>query len=217
MNCTAWIEALSAQADGEEPGIDPSLIDAHVARCAACRSFANSVETTRPRMLRPVDDTDLPRRVTRLVGAADRTSTSLVVRVALVGVALAIAAGAFSPLVLGDDGMGMGMSHMARHFGAMSMAYAVGLVVVAARPARARTLLPVSLVVAGALVITAVFDASEGRVTFLGEGKHLPEVAALFLVWTMTQPWSRRVADAQPDTDGLRAVGEDEGPRRAAG
>ena len=40
MTCERWRDAISAGADGEQLGVDGRLLDAHLGRCPACRSFA---------------------------------------------------------------------------------------------------------------------------------------------------------------------------------
>ena len=64
------------------------------------------------------------------------------------------------PALLGDEQATS--PHAARHLGAFAVAYGVGLLVVVARPARARTMLPVAAVLAGALVISASSTSSNG-------------------------------------------------------
>jgi predicted anti-sigma-YlaC factor YlaD len=39
MDCTHARTALSARLDGEDPGLPPDALDAHVATCAACRAW----------------------------------------------------------------------------------------------------------------------------------------------------------------------------------
>ncbi len=41
MSCTRIRHAVSARLDGEDPGIEPASIDAHLDSCAACRAFAD--------------------------------------------------------------------------------------------------------------------------------------------------------------------------------
>ena len=53
-------------------------------------------------------------------------------------------------------------------------------------------MLPVSCVLAAALVITAVIDLANGNVPFLGEAQHLPEVISVGLVWALATPSRRR-------------------------
>ena len=40
MDCNACREAISAILDDEDPGIDPALVEAHLAACPACRAHA---------------------------------------------------------------------------------------------------------------------------------------------------------------------------------
>ncbi|MGI8751961.1 MAG: SCO family protein [Acidimicrobiales bacterium] len=44
QTCSAMREALSALIDGEDPGMDRSVLDSHVARCADCRRFTERSE-----------------------------------------------------------------------------------------------------------------------------------------------------------------------------
>ena len=95
------------------------------------------------------------------------------------------------PPLLGDERATS--PHAARHLGAFAVAYGVGLLVVVARPARARTMLPVAIVVAAALVIGAVVDLAQRRIPLVEEAAHLPEVVSVGLVWLLAAP-SRRPA-----------------------
>jgi hypothetical protein len=94
-------------------------------------------------------------------------------------------------LVLGDEADTS--AHGARHLGAFTVAYGVGLLVVAARPARARTMLPIAGVLAGALLITALVDLANGRIPLVGEARHLPEIASVVLVWLLAVPRGVRI------------------------
>ena len=96
------------------------------------------------------------------------------------------------PALLGDEQATS--THAARHLGAFAVAYGAGLLVVVARPARARTMLPVAAVLAGALVITSVVDLTQRRIPLVDEAAHLPEVASVVLVWLIAVP-SRRLLD----------------------
>jgi predicted anti-sigma-YlaC factor YlaD len=209
MTCARWREAISARLDGEEPGIDAALVDAHVARCTSCRAFAAAAADSRrlERIGTAPDVPDLSRRVRKAVAVADRASHRSVARALLVVVAVQIVAFSLPALVLGDEENTA--SHAARHLGAFAAAYGVGLLVVAVRPARARTMLPVAAVLAGALLITAVVDLAEGRVPLAGEVLHLPEVLSVVLVWLLAVPAPRRPRRAQPTRPALRAVDDD--------
>ena len=150
-----WREAVSARLDGEDPGIDPALVDAHLARCPGCRAFASAAADAHRAQRVGVAPAvpDLSRRVRKAVALADRASRWSVVRALLVVVAVQIIGFSLPALIFGDEHETA--AHAARHLGAFTAAYGVGLLVVAVRPARARTMLPVAVVLAGALVITA--------------------------------------------------------------
>lgn len=223
MTCDRWRDAISAGLDGEDPGIDQRLVDAHLARCPACRSYAAAARLASARPTGPVvlvghadpadPPADMPRHVAKLAALADRAATWSIVRGLLAVVAIDILVFSFPALVLGDEQQTS--AHSARHLGAFTVAYAVGLLVVVVRPARARTMLPVAAVLAGALLVTAVVDLANGRVPLIDEAQHLPEMLSVVLVWLIAVPSPRRrgrasrVDSSAPE---LRVVG---GERRA--
>ena len=133
---------------------------------------------------------DLSRQVARLAAIADRAGSWTIVRGLLAVVAIEILVFSLPELVLGDNQEVS--DHSARHLGAFTVAYAVGLLVVVIRPARARTMLPVAAVLAGALLVTAVVDLLNGRVPLVDEAQHLPEVISVVLVWLIAVPSPRR-------------------------
>ena len=211
MSCDAWIEAISARADGEDPGVDERLLDAHLQHCAACRAFEAAIGGARRRTLvaeaAPIPD--LSARVTKLNALADRASHWSIVRALLVVVAIEVIAFAAPGLVLGS---GDASAHEARHLGAFSVAYGIALLVVAVRPARARTVLPVAAFLALALVITAGVDLARGSIPFDGEIGHLPEIVSVVLVWLLAAPSPQRKGVVGDDRakDALRAGITDE-------
>jgi predicted anti-sigma-YlaC factor YlaD len=221
MTCDAWRDALSALADGEDPGLDRRLVDAHVARCAACRAFADNAHTVRRAYAvgeaGPMPD--LSARVSRLDRIADRASRWGWVRALLAIVAVQVIVLSFPGLVLGDEPSTS--EHGARHLGAFSVAYAAGLLLVVWRPARARSLLPVAATLAAALLITAAVDIAEGRIPLVDEVVHVPELVSVLLVWLLAAPPpSRPAARRSPSLAGrLRAVApagsEADGPAAA--
>lgn len=218
VGCERWREALSAAADGEDVGLDQRLVDAHVARCPGCQAFRAQLEQFGPgagfriRAAEPMRD--LRHDIVKQVTDADRAASWGAARVALAVVVIEIVVLALPELVLGGD-TGTD-AHDARHLGAFSIAYAVALLMVVWRPARARTILPVATVLSGALFITAVIDIAEGRVPLGGEALHLPELLSVPLVWLLAvpigerrerfrPPWRRRA----PETPRLELI-EDE-------
>jgi predicted anti-sigma-YlaC factor YlaD len=214
MRCEQWHEAISARADGEDPGVEERLIDAHLAHCAECGAFAAAIDGSRRRLvMQPAPQMpDLSRRVAKTTAMLDRAGKWSIVRASLVVVAIEIIALSVPALVLGE---GEAHAHDARHLGAFSVAYAVALLVAAIRPARARTVLPVAAVLAGALLVTAVVDLAAGTVPLINEASHLPELFSVILVWLLAVPAPKRPARTSGATAaGLRVVGNDE-KRRA--
>jgi predicted anti-sigma-YlaC factor YlaD len=193
MTCERWREAISARVDGEAMAVDERLLDAHLRRCPACRSFASTAAMQVVGAPAGASPDELPRRVAKLTAAADRAATWSMVRALLAVVAVEIIVVSVPPL-LGDERATS--PHAARHLGAFAIAYGVGLLVVVARPARARTMLPVAIVVAAALMIGAIVDLAQRRIPLLDEAAHLPEVVSVGLVWLLAAP-SRRAGDGR--------------------
>jgi len=187
MGCERWQDAISARADGEDPEIDDRLIDAHLARCPSCSTFAAAIDGSKRRLaVQPAAPMpDLSRRVAKTNAVLDRAGKWSMVRALLIVVAVEIIVTAVPNLVLGD---GESNAHDGRHLGAFSVAYAVALLVAAVRPARARTVLPVAAVLAGALFVTAVIDLANGTVPLVNEASHLPELISVVLIWWLALP-----------------------------
>lgn len=205
MSCEPWQAAISAIVDGEEPGVEPRMLEAHLARCAQCRTFQQALGgTPAPRIEVAAATPDLTRRLVRLNAVADRAGSLRIARVLLAVVAAEVLVLSLRDLVLGNDSDAF--THATRHLGAFSFAYGVGLLVVVVRPARARTMLPVAAVLAGALLITALIDLIGGNIPLLGETTHLPELVSVLLIWLLAVPSPKR-ANASPRSDrGLHAA-----------
>ena len=133
---------------------------------------------------------DLSRAITRLNAAADRAAHWSILRVVLAIVAIQVIVFSLPALVLGEEHDTA--AHAARHLGAFGVAYGVALVVVVVRPARARSILPVAVVLAGAQLITAIVDLAKGRIPLTGEARHLPQIISVFLIWLLAVPPTRR-------------------------
>lgn len=187
MTCERWQEAISARLDGEDPGIEPRLVDAHLTGCTECSRFAQLVQSGAQgaRVVAAPEMPDLSRRLSRLNAAADRTASWSIGRILLAVVALDVIAFAARDLLGGGS---RDTVHAARHLGAFSAAYGIGLLVVVVRPARARTMLPVAAVLSGALAMSAVVDLVEDNIPLLNEATHLPELISVFLLWRLAVP-----------------------------
>ena len=174
------------EADGEDPGVDPRLLAAHLETCASCRGYRDQVAgLRRAAVVAPADEMpDLSRDVTKLNAMADRASRWWVVRGLLGLVAVVII------VVVGARPLGR---RARRCTSAATSAPSASPTPWpcswwSCRPARARAIFPVTLVLAGALFITAVIDVVEGHVPLVNETAHLPELLSVALVWLLARP-----------------------------
>lgn len=205
MSCEPWQAAISAIVDGEEPGVEPRMLEAHLSHCPACRSFDAALRgVAAPQLEAAASTPDITQRMVRLNRVADRAGSLSIARVLLAVVAVEVLVLSLRDLVLGDASDAF--THATRHLGAFSFAYGVGLLVVVVRPARARTMLPVAAVLAGALLITAVIDLVSGNIPLIGEATHLPELFSVFLIWLLAVPSPRRAKAAAQSDRGLHAA-----------
>jgi predicted anti-sigma-YlaC factor YlaD len=191
MSCDAAREAVSASMDGEAHYAD--ALAGHVATCGTCRDFLEFSHALRRSRLREAPPTpDLaPRVVKQAQLMSDRFSWKAA-RILLGVCALEVMV--FS---VGDL---LGESHADRHLGAFSIAFAVVLLGVVARPTRARIMLPVAGVLAIALTVSAVVDLVTGNIPLLTEARHIPEVLSVVILWMLARPAHTR------DGHGLRDV-----------
>ena len=128
-------------------------------------------------------------------------------------VAVQVVAFSLPALVLGEEQDTA--THAARHLGAFGVAYGVALMVVVVRPARARSILPVALVLAGAQVLGAIVDLASGRIPVVGEARHLPQIISVFLIWLLAVPSPRRGVKKNVPDDGPPHLEIVDGGRRA--
>jgi predicted anti-sigma-YlaC factor YlaD len=181
------------------------MLEAHLARCSECRSFQRLLEgSPAPRLEVAAPTPDITKRMVRLNAIADRAGSLSIARVLLAVVAVEVLALSMRDLVLGNDSDTF--THATRHLGAFTFAYGVGLLVVVLRPARARAMLPVAAVLAGALLITAIVDLANGTVPLLGEATHLPELVSVLLIWLLAVPSPKRAKAAPKSDRGLHAA-----------
>jgi predicted anti-sigma-YlaC factor YlaD len=190
MNCTRIRYAISARLDGEDPGLSPGDVDAHVESCVGCRQFAASAARLhRSARLAPAPDVpDLtPAILARIAPAADRgePENSLALRWILVALALVQIGVALPALVLGSDA-GAAV-HTARHIGSFDMAIAVGFLFAAWRPSRIPGLLPVVAALVACLVASSLLDVLAGNTQALGEAQHATDFAGLAVLWLLTR------------------------------
>jgi predicted anti-sigma-YlaC factor YlaD len=187
LSCSDYEDAISALADNEPGGLAADVVERHVAGCVSCRQFRSAIGALAGTPTVAIVDIPLGQagRISRLVAKADRQATPDTVRYLLGAVAVSIVVLAI-PELFASDASGA-VAHADRHLGSFSAAYGVLLFVTAVRPARARTALPVSIVLAAAIGITAVSDLVRGKIPLVGETLHLPELLSVILVWLLAR------------------------------
>jgi hypothetical protein len=188
MSCATWQLAISARLDHEDADVEPRLLDAHLSSCADCRRFeAMAAAAQRSARIQSVPEmTDISHTMVRWNAVADRAARSPIVRAALFLVAGVIIVFAMKDLIGGHETGAT--EHEARHLGAFTVAYGVALLAVVVRPARARTVFPAAVVLAGSLAITSVIDIIEHNIPLLGETIHVPELLSVLLIWLLAVP-----------------------------
>jgi predicted anti-sigma-YlaC factor YlaD len=198
MRCDTIREALSAMVDGEDPGLDDTAVEEHLATCAGCQTWAEGL-TSLHRAVRVREAEAVPDLTAAIVAAAQPVRRSPFAeqispaRWALFVVALTQLVLAGPALLLGEDAGAT--VHVARELGSFDVALAVGLLVAAWQPARAWGLLPVIAALAGVMGATAVLDVLRGTATSVGEAHHALDLAGLVLLWLVARdarPGSRR-------------------------
>jgi predicted anti-sigma-YlaC factor YlaD len=187
LSCSDYEDALSALADNEPSLLASEIVERHLVGCVSCRQFQTAIrELAVAPVLAVVDaPVDEASRISRIIAKADRDSRPETVRYFLGVVAASIILLAI-PELFASDTSGAA-AHADRHLGSFSAAYGVLLFVTVLRPARARTALPVSVVLAAAIGITAISDLTRGKIPLVGEVLHLPELLSVILVWLLAR------------------------------
>ncbi len=195
VGCDQYREALSAELDGESPGVPEDALGGHLSDCSACRVwFGQAARITRlARVTTAVPVPDLAPAVLAALPALGTGRRRLfgAARAALVAVALLQALLAWSGALTGQDDMVSG--HVAREVGAWNLALAVAFLAAATHPRTAEALIaPVGVFVA-VLSVSAISDAFAGDLALGRLLGHLLVASGLGLLVTVG-----RVAPAQP-------------------
>jgi predicted anti-sigma-YlaC factor YlaD len=198
MRCVTCRDLISADIDGELSELEREAMDAHVATCRECTAFRRSVADAH-RSVRLGTAEEVPDLTARILEAHAPVAPAVVggrrrpapspagtfLRYAL-GVVAATQLVLALPELFDPDGSTSTL-HAAHHLGAWDLAFAVGLLVVALQPWRARGLLPMAAALAGVMAVTAVVDVASGRTPGLAESTHVLEVTGLAIVWQLSR------------------------------
>ncbi|MFI5955128.1 zf-HC2 domain-containing protein [Cryptosporangium sp. NPDC051539] len=195
MQCAQIRVALSALADGEDPGTDRAALDTHLAECAECRAWrAAAVDATAAAGVRwrEADVPDLTATVLAAVAAdrAPRTKAPSMVHAGVLRWALGFSAIAqlllALPALIAEPGSS-GAVHTGREMASFDVAVAIGFLFVAGRPAWARALVPVAVALAGCLLVTSSIDIVDGAAQFGHELNHLLAGVQALLLWLLAR------------------------------
>lgn len=186
------MESISALYDGETPPIEPGLVRAHLERCGTCRSYEQALASFRRSGVYRDPGPPAAGALRRRVAATDRASRPLVLRALLAFVAVEMAALALFPMFTSDDITST--SHPVRHLGAFTLAYAAVMLVTVLRPARAGVMIPVAVVLVGAVATNIALDVTTGTASLASQWTHLPELLSLPLLWLLRQPRMARTS-----------------------
>jgi predicted anti-sigma-YlaC factor YlaD len=184
MECYETREVISALIDGEDPGLPPEEADAHLARCADCRSWQHRAHalTRRARLGGPFLDRDLVPEVLAASPGVSAGHRGRAKRAGLLIVALAQMAITVPLLILGHDHDAG--AHAAHELGSFDLALAIAFAVGAIRPTLSAGLAWPCGVAAAGLAGTAIIDMIAGQTIGADEAQHLIAVAgALLLFW----------------------------------
>jgi predicted anti-sigma-YlaC factor YlaD len=189
MRCIRFREAISARLDGEDPGLPAEEIDAHVAGCPDCRSWAGAAASPALRALAAPDDQPaLLARLVRPAAAPEPARAGLIStlewRVVLAVIGLAQVALAWPGGLLD---VGHASIHLSHELSGWDMGLAAGFLVVAWRPARAWGMLPLVAVLVAAMVVTSAVDLASGHALLGREAVHALALAGLGCVWALAR------------------------------
>ncbi len=203
MACLPYRDAVSAQLDGEPPGMPVARLEGHLARCAGCRRWADEAAriTRRARLapLPPVPDLttavlgSLPRELPGAAAAARQSLVQTALRLALLAVGVAQAGLAWPVLVDGPGAMSAPV-HVSHETGAWNLAVAAAFLAVAAAPRLAAGALPFLGTFAALLVPVTLADLGAGHVHADRAVAHLLLVLGVVLVAVVAWRSRRRGA-----------------------
>jgi predicted anti-sigma-YlaC factor YlaD len=193
MRCETCREALSAELDGEETGLDPRDLRRHLVTCEACRRYDIGLERLhREVRVRSADAVpDLTASIFAATAAVPMRREWDAVRSGLLFSGLLLLVFAVPLLML--DG-----ANMPPHLAAWDAAFGAALLVAALQPERARGLLPMALAMAATMTIATLVEIRSGHDPAHGLPFHVVELGGVMLLW---------IAARVP-----RAVAPDDGP-----
>jgi predicted anti-sigma-YlaC factor YlaD len=191
LGCRRARQLVSANLDGEASADECAFLADHLAGCDACRGYAaDAAELHRAWSLRPAPDVpDLTNAILAIAaphngGARPRTRRLLhrALRLALAGLAavqLALAA----PALVDRTDTTNGLSHL----NAWAVGFALGLLVAAIQPARARGLLPLAVALGSVMGLTVGLDVFHEHAIPMPAATHVIEIVGAIVLWALAR------------------------------
>jgi predicted anti-sigma-YlaC factor YlaD len=198
MDCVQAREAMSAQMDGEPPGVSDTLLDAHVERCRECQAWREAAfaVTRRARMTGSMPPHDLTEVILAGVGKrrfADigrRLLPVLLVAAAIGQLVLTV------PLLSDRSSRGMTMDvHDMHELAVFDFALGVAFLVGAFRPRLAPGLAWPCVAAAFGLLATSAVDLVTHHTFEMHELRHLIAIAGAVLLCLSARDETRTEPD----------------------
>lgn len=185
MDCEGARIAVSVLLDSEEPAAEQQELEQHLSQCGACQRWREDAhEVTRRFRLLPIAVPPPSQTLLESTQAATNRwswpEAATLTRLALVLVAIGQIAVTVPALIFGSDHDAP--IHVAHEMGAFDLALAVGFLVAAWRPSRARGMSAIVGAAALVLILTAAIDLAAGRTSPGDEAPHLLAVAGWLLL-----------------------------------
>jgi predicted anti-sigma-YlaC factor YlaD len=186
MECERYRHAISAHLDGEEPGVDPPLLQHHLSTCSACRNWEHDAiglaRAVRVSSAEPIPD--LTAQILVAIGQEPATARwdipLLRVLLGLVGLVKLLVTG--HALFFNELDV-----HVARELSSFELALAVGFLCAAIRPARAFGMVPLVTTVMALLVVVPLIDGTIAYGDIFTESTHQLQVAGFAILWYLAR------------------------------
>lgn len=194
MSCVNVRATLSAMLDGES--VDAAGVAEHVRGCPACAQWRHQAEAVSTGLRARYEETpDLVEPVLAAVaeenrlGVAQQSAVRAGRRRLLrwaVGIAAVVQLALAIPALLTAAGVStVDAVHTSREMASFDIAVAVGFLLAAIRPERARAFVPVAVVLSICLGMTSLMDISTGLTGLADEAGHMVALLQAGLLWAL--------------------------------
>jgi predicted anti-sigma-YlaC factor YlaD len=182
MDCQTWREAVSARLDAESLPVPEHALEQHLAGCASCRDFEDSIVALRraTTIVAAADIPDMSAALTTIFAKPGVHSRHDGLRAVLAGIGV----GEILTGVRLLAGTGT-TRHLSRDLAGFALALGIGFLLTAYRPRLVAGVLPVAAILAASTTVIVLVDLFSGAATFGNEVHHLFELVALWVLWEL--------------------------------